>query len=115
MTPSATNRIRVTEYLDVDIDQEKWLCNRCNRELGSACEVEHGDVDKAWARVIRLWGSDSTDVPDYDSYRRADAPVTGAALTRAIVPPSKPVKAAASTREFLLIFIEFSPCVWILT
>ena len=51
-----------------------------NRELGSACEAEHGDVEKAWARVIRLWGSDSTDVPDYDSYRRADAPASGAAL-----------------------------------
>ena len=51
-----------------------------NRELGAACEAERGDVEKAWARVIRLWGSDSTDIPDYDSYRRADAPVTGAAL-----------------------------------
>jgi hypothetical protein len=50
-----------------------------NRELGSACEAEHGDVDKAWARVIRLWGSDSTDVPDYDNYRHADAAVSGAA------------------------------------
>jgi acetone carboxylase, gamma subunit len=38
MTPNAANRIRVTEYLDLDIDQEKWLCNRCNRELGSARE-----------------------------------------------------------------------------
>ncbi|RBP17585.1 hypothetical protein DFR50_10277 [Roseiarcus fermentans] len=50
-----------------------------NRELGSACEIEHGDVEKAWARVLRLWGSDSTDIPDYDSYRRADAPAGGAA------------------------------------
>jgi len=50
-----------------------------NRELGSACEAEHGDVDKAWARVIRLWGSDSTDVPDYDSYIRPDAGPAGAA------------------------------------
>lgn len=48
-----------------------------NRELGAACEAEHGDVEKAWARVMRLWGSDSTDVPDYDSYRHADAPVDG--------------------------------------
>ena len=48
-----------------------------NRELGSACETEHGDVDKAWARVLRLWGSDSTALPDYDSYIPADAPVTG--------------------------------------
>jgi hypothetical protein len=43
-----------------------------NRELGAACESEHGDVERAWARVVRLWGSDSADVPDYDSYRRAD-------------------------------------------
>jgi hypothetical protein len=50
-----------------------------NRELGAACEAEHGEVDKAWARVVRLWGSDTADVPDYDSYRRADAPVEGAA------------------------------------
>jgi len=50
-----------------------------NRELGSACETEHGDVEKAWARVIRLWGSDTTDIPDYDSYRRADAPMDGTA------------------------------------
>ena len=48
-----------------------------NRELGSACETEHGDVDKAWARVLRLWGSDSTALPDYDSYIPADAPPAG--------------------------------------
>jgi len=47
------------------------------RELGAACQAENGDIDKAWARVVRLWGSDSTEVPDYDSYRRADAPVDG--------------------------------------
>jgi hypothetical protein len=49
------------------------------RELGAACQAEDGDIDKAWARVQRLWGSDSTDLPDYSNYRRADAPVDGAA------------------------------------
>jgi hypothetical protein len=49
------------------------------RELGAACQAENDDIEKAWARVIRLWGSDSTDVPDYDSYVRADAPANGAA------------------------------------
>ena len=49
------------------------------RELGAACQAEDGDIDKAWARVVRLWGSDSTDLPDYGSYVRADAPVGGAA------------------------------------
>src|ERR1700686_3772042 len=38
-------------------------------------------------------------------------PDGGAGFKRAMVPPSKPVKAAASTREFLLIFIlYFSLC-----
>ena len=30
------NRIRVTEYLDLDVEQEKWFCNRCGHELGAA-------------------------------------------------------------------------------
>lgn len=38
MAPEAQNRIRVTEYLDLDIDHEKWRCNRCDRELGPARE-----------------------------------------------------------------------------
>ncbi len=43
-----------------------------NREIGAACAAENGDVEKAWARIIRLWGSDSADVPDYDAYVRTD-------------------------------------------
>ena len=38
MTPEASNRIRVTEYLDLEINRELWLCNRCSRELGPARE-----------------------------------------------------------------------------
>src|SRR5277367_1125490 len=34
-----------------------------------------------------------------------DTPCEGAAFNRAIVPPSRPAKAAVSTREFLLIFM----------
>lgn len=32
------NCIRVTEYLDLDLEQEQWLCNRCGRVLGGARE-----------------------------------------------------------------------------
>jgi hypothetical protein len=55
-----------------------------NRELGAACEAEHGDVEKAWARVLRLWGSDGVPLPDYDSYVPADAPVGGASLPKGV-------------------------------
>jgi acetophenone carboxylase len=37
MTTMATIE-RVTEYLDIDLDREVWLCNRCGREHGPAAE-----------------------------------------------------------------------------
>jgi acetone carboxylase gamma subunit len=33
---SPDRRIRVTEYLDLDLDREQWSCNRCGHGLGSA-------------------------------------------------------------------------------
>ncbi len=38
MSLDAKNRLRVTEYLDLDLDREKWLCNRCGHVIGSARE-----------------------------------------------------------------------------
>lgn len=31
-------KVRITEYLDVDLDEETWCCNRCGHELVSAKE-----------------------------------------------------------------------------
>ena len=31
-------KMRITEYLDIDLKKEVWCCNRCERELGSARE-----------------------------------------------------------------------------
>jgi acetone carboxylase gamma subunit len=30
------SRIRITEYLDLDLDTERWLCNHCGQVIGSA-------------------------------------------------------------------------------
>jgi len=38
MSPESRNKIRVTEYLDLDLDRELWSCNRCGRDLGPARE-----------------------------------------------------------------------------
>ncbi len=27
---------RITEYLDIDVDAERWQCSRCGHDLGSA-------------------------------------------------------------------------------
>ena len=36
MAGSASRRIRVTEYLDLELDLEQWVCNRCNHVLAPA-------------------------------------------------------------------------------
>jgi acetone carboxylase, gamma subunit len=36
MPTEQENTIRVTEYLDLDVELEKWFCNRCGYELGPA-------------------------------------------------------------------------------
>jgi acetophenone carboxylase len=38
MSLDARNRLRVTEYLDLDLDREQWLCNRCGHVIGPARE-----------------------------------------------------------------------------
>jgi len=38
MATTGDQRIRITEYLDLDLDRERWLCNRCDRVLGPARE-----------------------------------------------------------------------------
>lgn len=35
---SVSARIRVTEYLDLDLDNEQWICNRCGHKLGPASD-----------------------------------------------------------------------------
>ncbi len=38
MASEPESRLRITEYLDLDVAQEKWLCNRCGRVIGPARE-----------------------------------------------------------------------------
>jgi acetone carboxylase gamma subunit len=38
MADANARRLRITEYLDIDLDREQWLCERCGRVLGSARE-----------------------------------------------------------------------------
>lgn len=38
MASEQENCIRVTEYLDLDVQRERWMCNRCGRDIGPARE-----------------------------------------------------------------------------
>lgn len=32
-------KVPMTEYLEIDLDSERWLCRRCNHDVGSAREA----------------------------------------------------------------------------
>jgi acetone carboxylase, gamma subunit len=38
MASETDNHIRVTEYLFLDVASERWICQRCGHDLGSARE-----------------------------------------------------------------------------
>ena len=32
----ASNTVAITEYLDIELDTERWLCRRCGHDIGPA-------------------------------------------------------------------------------
>jgi acetone carboxylase, gamma subunit len=50
---------RITEYLDIDLEGERWHCHRCGHELGSArenykkgCLIAHRDPQEVHPAVV---------------------------------------------------------------
>jgi acetone carboxylase gamma subunit len=50
---------QITEYLDLDLDTEQWLCNRCGHVIGPArdnykkgCLVAARDPSEIWRPII---------------------------------------------------------------
>lgn len=50
---------RITEYLDVDLDGERWRCHRCGHDLGPArdnykkgCLIAHRDPGEVHPAVV---------------------------------------------------------------
>ena len=62
MASEQESRIRVTEYLDLDLDREQWLCNRCGqgsarrgritRRAACSTTATRGRCIRRWFRVI---------------------------------------------------------------
>ncbi len=92
-----TNRIRFTEYLDLDIDSEQWRCNRCDAEIGSArrpykegCLVYERDPREIHPPLIE---GDFTFSPDPDWVRILEfyCPGCGTQLETEYLPPGHPI------------------------
>lgn len=92
-----SERLHVTEYLDLDLDAETWLCTRCGHVIGSAREsYKHGclvhDRDPREIHPPLLEGEFSF-APDPDWTRIIEfyCPGCGTQIETEYLPPGHPV------------------------
>ena len=92
-----TNRIRFTEYLDLDLDAEAWRCNRCDAELISArrpykegCLVYERDPREVHPPLIEGAFTFSPD-PDWVRILEFYCPGCGAQVETEYLPPGHPI------------------------
>jgi acetophenone carboxylase len=92
-----TTRIRITEYLDLEVESEQWRCNRCDAEIGSArrpykegCLVHERDPREIHPPLIE---GDFTFSPDANWVRILEfyCPGCGTQVETEYLPPGHPV------------------------
>ena len=92
-----TARLRFTEYLDLDLDEEVWRCNRCDAELISArrpykegCLVYERDPREVHPPLIEGAFTFSPD-PDWVRILEFYCPGCGAQVETEYLPPGHPI------------------------
>ena len=91
------SRIRVTEYLDLEIEDERWRCRVCDHDLGSArenykhaCQVNQRDPREVHQPLI---DAEYTFAPDPDWVRIVEFHCPGCMtqIETEYLPPGHPV------------------------
>ena len=97
MASSADRRIRITEYLDLNLDRELWLCNRCDHVLGPArdnykkgCLLYDRDPREVHNPIVDGQFSFSPD-PDWIRIVEFYCPGCGSQVETEYLPPGHPI------------------------
>jgi acetophenone carboxylase len=94
-------KIRVTEYLDIDLEKEVWRCNRCDAELCSArdsymkgCLVHERPATEVYGEPAEVgekaWVSYAPD-PDLIRILEFYCPGCGSQVEVQYLPPGHPI------------------------
>ena len=90
-------KVRITEYLDIDLEKELWCCNRCGYELNSArdnykkgCLVFDRDPTTVYNPLIE---ETFTFAPDPEWIRIVEfyCPSCGTMIENEFLPPGHPI------------------------
>ncbi len=91
-------RARITEYLVVDCDNERWLCERCGHDLGSArddykrgCLVAERPLSEVHPPVTHGQSYSFTPSPDYCRLVEFYCPGCGVMVENEYLPPGHPL------------------------
>jgi acetone carboxylase gamma subunit len=91
-------KVRITEYLEIDLDTEKWCCQRCGRELIDArenykrgCLVAERPLEEVHPPVVE--GQVYSFCPDPDFCRLIEfyCPECGVMIENEYLPPGHPI------------------------
>ena len=91
-------KIRITEYLDIDLVNEKWCCNRCNIEIFDArdnykkgCKVAERNMEEIHPPMTDSKEYRFTFNPDYCRLIEFYCPGCGVLIENEYLPPGHPL------------------------
>jgi acetone carboxylase gamma subunit len=89
---------RITEYLDVDLVSERWSCNRCGHDLGSArdnykkgCLIHARDPREIHPPIIEGVAYNFAPDPDWCRIVEFYCPGCGTLIEVEYLPPGHPL------------------------
>ena len=91
-------KVRITEYLEIDLDQETWCCRRCGETLIGArenykrgCLVAEKDLASVHPPLVANQAYSFTPDPNYCRLLEFYCPKCGVMIENEYLPPGHPI------------------------
>lgn len=91
-------KVRITEYLDIDLNAERWCCNRCGHDLGAAssnykegCLVAERDLAEVHPPLVNEGNYTFTPDSQYCRLIEFYCPQCATMLENEYLPPGHPI------------------------
>lgn len=91
-------KVRITEYLEIDLESENWVCNRCGRELAGArknykkgCLVAEKPLQEVHPALVHDQPYSFSPDPDYCRLLEFYCPGCGVMIENEYLPPGHPI------------------------
>jgi len=91
-------KVRITEYLEIDLDLEKWICQRCEEPLTSAhenykkgCLVAERPLEEVHPPMVEGQAFSFSPNPKFCRILEFYCPCCGVMIENEYLPPGHPI------------------------